>query len=562
MAPRFDAYVRTKQGGYRFWNSATGDEIEVADTAAAANEAMRINSASLPSSTPADTTGAAGAPGAVAPLPAGAGGAPQAAPVVVQTAGPAPDAPADQGAQGAPAVTPPPAPAPVAPAAPPPLAPTAAQMGAAGAPAHRPVGAPPRPVSGPAGGPPPAPRDPPMVLKGRAVTKEGVLNPATVALSAKALEAEAAARGLAVEAKADRGEEEARIATRAGGIESAYGQQNVAARHQGLRLYDEVMQARARLQDDIAETKIDSGRLWKNAGAAGQAAAGLGIIAGSIGAAMTGSGARNLALETIERAIDRDVQEQVADLEKKRYQATELTKYGEDLRRFWGEDKTALGNEMKAALLSEQARRAEALAKTTTDKEKAAQYAAIAADLEGKKAALLASNDGKVKVAELYGPPAPVGGGAPKKKPQPYAIIGGQIIPLRPGMSEADVTKMSTVAMAAANAKRALHQAKAEFQKAALGTVSPDAAIQKARTLMMMAAVDGTTAQFQGQATEGNIKAWEDKVYKINGEESVDAFIESMDRAEAGLVQQFALRDQDQVDATTEAHLARQRGGR
>ena len=70
-------------------------------------------------------------------------------------------------------------------------------------------------------------------------------------------------------------------------------------------------------------------------------------------------------------------------------------------------------------------------------------------------------------------------------------------------MSEADVTKMSTVAMAAANAKRALHQAKAEFQKAALGTVSPDAAIQKARTLMMMAAADGTTAQFQGQATEG-----------------------------------------------------------
>ena len=45
---RFDAHVRTKRGGYRFWNSATGDEIEVADTAAAANEAMRINSASLP----------------------------------------------------------------------------------------------------------------------------------------------------------------------------------------------------------------------------------------------------------------------------------------------------------------------------------------------------------------------------------------------------------------------------------------------------------------------------------------------------------------------------------
>lgn len=557
-----DAYVRTKEGGYRFWNSATGDEQVVADTPAAANEAMRINSeaearrvaAQQPPSMPA---GAGGAPGAV-PVDAGvagAGGAP-ARPVVVSGAQPAPEAPADQGAQGAPALTPPPAPQP------PPEAPRGIPIVDQPPAAPRPVARPSMPAGGarPGGAPAGPPKPPPMVLKGYSVSKDGLMSPTTVAAGNRALEAEAAARGAAVEAKADRGEEEARIATRAGGIESAYGRGNADARHQGLRLYDEVLQRRDALQAEIAESKIDSGRFWKNAGAAGQAAAGLGIIAGSIGAAMTGGGARNLALDTIERAIDRDVQDQVAELDKKRYQATELTKYGEDLRRFWGEDKVALGNELKAAHLAEQARRAEALAKSTTDKEKEAQYLQIAADLQRKKADLLAANEQKVKVSETYGPPA-IGGGAPKKKPTPYVVVNGQMVPLKPGMSEGEMGKVSTVAMASNNARLALQKAKAEFDKAALGTLSPEAATKAAQAHLYMGAVDLAQAQGQGQATKDNITSVEDRINGLNGVEGLQGFIDGLDRVDMGLAQQYGLRDPDLVEATTEAHLARQQRG-
>lgn len=562
MPPRFDAYVRTK-GGYRFWNSATGDEIEVADTAAAANEAMRINSAAIPSSTPADATGAGGAPGAVAPLPAGAGGAPQAAPVMVQTAaGPAPDAPADQGAQGAPAVTPPPAPAPVAPAAPPPLAPMAAQMGAAGAPAPRPVGAPPRPTSGPAGGPPPKPREPPMVLKGRSITREGMMLPGTIDAQSAAAEAEAGAKVEGVEAKASRGQLEADIVGKASEIEKGYGLQNAETRRGGLLAYDNMLRARARLLQDVEESKIDSGRFWKNAEAAGQAAAGLGIIAGSIGAAMTGSGARNLALETIERAIDRDVQEQVADIDKKRYQATELTKFGEDVRRFWGEDKIAVSNELRAAHLGEQARAAEALAKITTDKEKSAQYAAIGAELKRKQADLLASNDGKVKVAEQYGPPAPVGGGAPKKKPKPYVVVGGQVIPLKPGMSDGDVGKITIATMAAERAKQSFAAAQKVYDEAILGNASPSAATKAAEAYIYDGAVWLAQTQMQGQATKDNIAAVHDPVKGLDGKAGIEALQHTLDGTLQSIVRHYGERDQDAVDAAEESHVARQRGGR
>ena len=70
-----------------------------------------------------------------------------------------------------------------------------------------------------------------------------------------------------------------------------------------------------KLREDILNSKIDPNRLWRDQGAGQHAASLVGIILGGIGAGM--SRGPNMALETINRMIDRDVNAQTAELGKK-----------------------------------------------------------------------------------------------------------------------------------------------------------------------------------------------------------------------------------------------------
>ena len=70
-----------------------------------------------------------------------------------------------------------------------------------------------------------------------------------------------------------------------------------------------------KLREDILNTKIDPNRLWRDQSAGQHAASMVGIILGGIGAGM--SRGPNMALDVINRLIDRDVNAQTAELGKK-----------------------------------------------------------------------------------------------------------------------------------------------------------------------------------------------------------------------------------------------------
>jgi hypothetical protein len=72
----------------------------------------------------------------------------------------------------------------------------------------------------------------------------------------------------------------------------------------------------AKLQKDIQEQKIDPNRLWNNASTAGKISASIGIILGGIGAGLQGSN-HNVALDLINKSIDRDIDAQKSELGKK-----------------------------------------------------------------------------------------------------------------------------------------------------------------------------------------------------------------------------------------------------
>jgi hypothetical protein len=71
-----------------------------------------------------------------------------------------------------------------------------------------------------------------------------------------------------------------------------------------------------KLRQDIIDTKIDPTRLWNSRSAGQQAASLIGIVLSGVGGGMTGHGG-NLALDVINRAIDRDINAQTAELGKK-----------------------------------------------------------------------------------------------------------------------------------------------------------------------------------------------------------------------------------------------------
>lgn len=70
-----------------------------------------------------------------------------------------------------------------------------------------------------------------------------------------------------------------------------------------------------RLRADYASTKIDPTRVWSNASTGNKVLAGIGILLSGIGSGLTGQ--PNLAIQSINQTIERDIDSQKADLNKK-----------------------------------------------------------------------------------------------------------------------------------------------------------------------------------------------------------------------------------------------------
>lgn len=88
----------------------------------------------------------------------------------------------------------------------------------------------------------------------------------------------------------------------------------------------------------IREEKIDPNRLWNNMSTGNKIGASLGILLSGIGAGLQGPGARNMAMDVIDKTIDRDIEGQKMELGKKQ------TLFSENLRR--------IGDERSAAALT------------------------------------------------------------------------------------------------------------------------------------------------------------------------------------------------------------------
>jgi hypothetical protein len=103
---------------------------------------------------------------------------------------------------------------------------------------------------------------------------------------------------------------------------------------EALELQNAQLQARAQMNaeidkqaKDIADQKIDPHRLWNSKSAGQQAASLIGIVLGGIGAGM--SGGPNMALQVIDKQIERDINAQTAELGKKENLLSALfRKYG------------------------------------------------------------------------------------------------------------------------------------------------------------------------------------------------------------------------------------------
>lgn len=81
------------------------------------------------------------------------------------------------------------------------------------------------------------------------------------------------------------------------------------------------------LHKAILDQKIDPSKLWQSSSTGNKVGAALSIILSGIGAGMQGPGARNMALDVINKSIDRDIEAQKLELGKKQ------TLFSENLRR-------------------------------------------------------------------------------------------------------------------------------------------------------------------------------------------------------------------------------------
>lgn len=501
--------------------------------------------------------GAGGAPGysaapprepavSQAPLePSGAGGAPQRLPSSEGSGGlggsgptryvaPPPEAPPDGGggAQGAPA-------------APPPAAPAQGQPGAAEAPAG-----PPKlmPFAGPAkpkgggggGGGMPAAQGPKEMLTGRQVTLEGKLSPETKAAQEKVLRDAADIEKLGQQRQLDREQLDREQADSIDKVGAHHDQQIRAARDEGQRILDDITARRQAKLAEIEAGAIDPGKFWQERSTGNTIGAALVIAFGAVGQALAGG--KNLGLDAIEKAIDRDLDAQEKNLGKKQWEAGQLgALYAAEKERLG--DKLLARNEAKIAALSMATKQAERLAKMQNSEDAWIKFRQIENMRDARIADLRAKNEDRIKEVQSYKTIVPAMGGAPKPKPaNGYTIRDPatgreRFVEFAPGLSDGEKSEARKRAAAVNNWLWNTHRleqginagiADSDFRAAAEGmTFSKD------------------TAKGQGQSTKDSIESTENKVRGPGGGKAIQAYREDAWNTADELMRQYGRRPEE-----------------
>lgn len=478
--------------------------------------------------------GQGGAPGAYLDG-SGAGAAGGAGPVPRYTA----EAPADGGggAQGAPGAEVPGAAAASSPG------PTVG-AGAAGGPAGavRFAGPPPPRGGGGGGGGGRAPAGPTEMLAGRSVSVEGRLSPERIKELEELArrEGELAERGLV--RQEERTEKDRLEADRQEETAKRYDQQREADRQEGERILGELAERRAAKQREIEESALDPQRLWKGGKGTGNAiAAGLAVALGAFGAALAGG--PNAGLLAVEKAIDRDLDLQEKDLDKKRVDLGEIGKVYQLEKERLG-DKLAARNEAKIAALTVARARAERFAKMSNAEDAQINLQKVQLAVDQKIAGLRAENEGRIKETRQYRTVMPSTGGGPVRKTTGGVTLlradgkGGHkavYLPFPPGLSEGQKSEFMKRAQGANKAQLSLKDIK---DKRGSGIPINDEDIQ--------AFAQGFTyryaeAEGQGQATTDQERSIAAKLRSSlnGGGRAIEAFERSTDQVQEEIIRQL-----------------------
>lgn len=477
--------------------------------------------------------GQGGAPGAYLDG-SGAGAAGGAGPVPRVV----PDAPADGGggAKGAPGEEVPGAPAASSPG-------PAVGAGTAGGPAGAVrFAGPPPPRGGGGGGGGRAPAGPTEMLAGRSVSVEGRLSPDRIRELEELArrEGELAERGLV--RQEERTEKDRLEADRQEETAKRYDQQREADRQEGERLLGELAERRAAKQKEIEGSTLDPQRLWKGGRGTGNAiAAGLAVALGAFGAALAGG--PNAGLQAVEKAIDRDLDLQEKDLDKKRVDLGEIGRiYALEKERLG--DKMAARGEAKIAALTAAKARAERLAKMSNAEDAMINLQKIQLAVDQKIAAIRADNEGRVKESRQYRTVMPATGGGPVRKttggvtlmrPDGKGGFKAVYVPFPPGIPEGQKSEFMKRAQGANKAQLSLKDLK---DKRGAGIPINDEDIQ---AFAQSYTYRYAEAEGQGQATADQERSVANKIRSSlgGGNRAIEAYERSTDQVQEEIMRQL-----------------------
>lgn len=501
----------------------------------------------LPPTAPA---GQGGAPGAPAPHPGGAPGAPPYEPPPLEPAGQggAPQAPpappplsvgsgglAEQGAGMGGPVAPAPAPAP-------PASPGAPGSAGAGGGVSYSSKAAPRPGGGGGGA-----MGAPKLLElpsSRTVQVQGALKPQTRAeLEALARRGADLQKGRLSVEEAQK-EEDLRTARALGDVEKIHDDRARETRDKGTRELGEMQARRAAKLAEIEKGEVDPQKFWGGMSAGRKAGAIAAIFVGGLAQGL--GGGPNEALQILDKAVDRDIDAQKTNLQKRQWEASELGQLYEMRRRQLGDD-LAARNEVKALALAQVKRQAQQLAMLTNAPAIQQKYAEFEFAADEQIARLHAAEDAKYAESKSYAYKAPGGGGggaAPKKPGRGVTLLmrgkDGKItpkfVPLKDGLSKEEIAEATKRAAANNNWVR--------------GTVKMQelhgvgAADSDFRTVAQDAVFGKDTALGQGQSTEGAIDKYMNNVRGVGGEKAIKQSQRSaLDNAEEMVTQYGAMEE-------------------
>lgn len=400
----------------------------------------------------------------------------------------------------------------------------------------------PRPAAGGGGGGGGRPAGPQEMLAGRTVQIEGRLGPERQREMEGVIQREA---DLA-QRSAVRNEERQNLDIRAeegrDKLAKNFDDELVRIQQEKQRAIDDLAERRAAKMREIEEGQIDPQRLWQGGrGTQNSIAAGLAVALGAVGAALAGG--PNLGLQAVTKAIDRDLDLQEKELNKKQGELSELGKIMQAEEKRFG-DKIVARNEAKIAALTAAKAQAERYAKIANSEDAMIKLQGIQLEADRRIAALRAENDGRIKEVKQYKTVMPGGGGAPVKKqaqgvtlrvPDGKGGLRDQFVPFPKGLSDGQKTDLIKRAQGLNRGQATLIDLE---QKRGAGIPINDEDIQAYAQSFTYDYAEGFG---QGQATADQEKSVAGKLRSSlnGGNRAIEAYRRSMGQAQEEIFRQL-----------------------